>query len=363
MNDKSLSSSQESLPLSQEALNTLLQMINSSGKVELDLDNFEDPDWNSLVDVTVPAATLPPVYNADSSFPFARSSLPVTSNWPGEHSFKVSFENQEKNNKSKHINWTYSETSNKLYVRKDASCPVNFSTKSPMEHDCTVRAMAVYSAPEHIAQPVTRCFNHSRSESDKGVREAEHLIRSESSFALYQIDSKSRHSVIVPFDNPQAGEEFSTYIFKFSCFSSCAGGPNRRLLTLIFTLEQGNILLGRQSLELKICANPRRDREMAEKGLQPEPSTSNLIPTKKFKPPEEIPTVNPGPSIKRAKIESKKKKLRIEAEDEECYLFLRKMKDLYKLYRGVNDLNNIPSNLSAMIYLFRSSSSEDDDRP
>ncbi|GFY64246.1 hypothetical protein TNIN_439701 [Trichonephila inaurata madagascariensis] len=78
MNDKSLSSSQESLPLSQEALNTLLQMINSSGKVELDLDNFEDPDWNSLVDVTVPAATLPPVYNADSSFPFARSSLPVT---------------------------------------------------------------------------------------------------------------------------------------------------------------------------------------------------------------------------------------------------------------------------------------------
>ncbi|GFT98877.1 hypothetical protein TNCV_3792831 [Trichonephila clavipes] len=76
-----------------------------------------------------------------------------------------------------------------------------------------------------------------------------------------------------------------------------------------------------------------------------------------------VPTVNPGPSVKRAKIESKKKKLRIEAEDEECYLFLRKMKHLYKLYKGVNNLNNIPSNIRAMICLFRSSSSEDDDRP
>ncbi|GFT98875.1 tumor protein p73 [Trichonephila clavipes] len=113
------------------------------------------------------------------------------------------------------------------------------------------------------------------------VFEAEHLIRSESSFASYQTDSGSgRHSVIVPFENPPAGQEFSTYIFKFSCFSSCAGGPNRRLLTLIFTLELGDIVLGRQSLELKICANPRRDREIAEK-RKPEPSAS------KFKPPEE----------------------------------------------------------------------------
>ncbi|GFT98865.1 hypothetical protein TNCV_3792721 [Trichonephila clavipes] len=109
MSDKSLSSSQESLPLSQETLNTLLQMIDNSGKVELDERDFKDiPDWNSLVDVTAPASTLYTGGNADSSFPRygVRSSLPVTSNWPGEYSFKVSFENQEKNNISKHINWT-----------------------------------------------------------------------------------------------------------------------------------------------------------------------------------------------------------------------------------------------------------------
>ncbi|PRD29181.1 UNVERIFIED_CONTAM: tp53 [Trichonephila clavipes] len=235
------------------------------------------------------------------------------SNWPGEYSFKVSFENQEKNNISKHINWTYSETSNKLYVMKDASCPVNFSTNRAMHHGCTVRVMAVYSAPEHFAQPVTRCLNHSRSELEKDVFEAEHLIRSESSFASYQTDSGSgRHSVIVPFENPpecitkqgyyttdewpdlglnsQQPPPTKTFGHKHvdpnrlkavSYDSSCAGGPNRRLLTLIFTLELGDIVLGRQSLELKICANPRRDREIAEK-RKPEPSAS------KFKPPEEI---------------------------------------------------------------------------
>ncbi|GFT98872.1 hypothetical protein TNCV_3792791 [Trichonephila clavipes] len=65
----------------------------------------------------------------------------------------------------------YSETSNKLYVMKDASCPVNFSTNRAMHHGCTVRVMAVYSAPEHSAQPVTRCLNHSRvSAADKGCR-------------------------------------------------------------------------------------------------------------------------------------------------------------------------------------------------
>ncbi|GFQ70097.1 cellular tumor antigen p53 [Trichonephila clavata] len=325
--------------------------INSPGKIES--DDFKDilPGWNSLVDV--PVAALPRVYDLDSSFPRygARSSLPVTSNWPGDYSFKVSFENQEKNNKTKHINWTYSETCNKLYVMKDASCPVNFSTNRAMHHGCTVRVMAVYSAPEHFAQPVTRCLNHSRSEIEKEVLEAEHLVRSES-VAFYHTDSESgRHSVVVPFENPPAGQEFSTYIFKFLCFSSCSGGPNRRLLTLIFTLELGDIVLGRHSLELKICANPRRDREIAEKGVQPKPSTSNMVPTKKFKAHEEIYTVNPGPSTKKAKTESKKKKLRIEVENEECYLFLMKMKHLYKLYRGVSDLDNIPSNLKAMICL------------
>lgn len=40
-----------------------------------------------------------------------------------------------------------------------------------------------------------------------------------------------------------AGQMYSTYIYKFACFGSCAGGPNRRPLMLIFTLESGYVRL------------------------------------------------------------------------------------------------------------------------
>ncbi|GFS29274.1 hypothetical protein NPIL_123401 [Nephila pilipes] len=135
--------------------------ISSPGKSVF--NDLKNPDWSSLIDVSEPAA-LPPVFNACSS-------IPDISNWPGEYSFKVSFDNQEKNKSTKHMNWTYSETDNKLYVKKDAFCPFNFSTNRIMPAGCAVRAMVVYTAPEHNSQVVTRCLNHSRPEIEQGVFE------------------------------------------------------------------------------------------------------------------------------------------------------------------------------------------------
>ncbi|GFT16952.1 hypothetical protein NPIL_18471 [Nephila pilipes] len=72
-----------------------------------------------------------------------------------------------------------------------------------MPAGCAVRAMVVYTAPEHNSQVVTRCLNHSRPEIEQGVFEAEHLIRSESSLATYHNDIETqRHSIVVPFENP-----------------------------------------------------------------------------------------------------------------------------------------------------------------
>jgi len=70
---------------------------------------------------------------------------------------------------------------------------------------------------------------------------------------------------------------WTTYTYQFTCFSSCAGGLNRRPFQVVFTLEDGfGQVLGRQMMEVKICACPGRDRHTEEKNMassSPAPNT------------------------------------------------------------------------------------------
>lgn len=43
--------------------------------------------------------------------------------------------------------------------------------------------------------------------------------------------------MIVPFEAPAVGADWSTALYQFMCFSSCAGGLNRRQVLLVFTIE------------------------------------------------------------------------------------------------------------------------------
>lgn len=98
--------------------------------------------------------------------------------------------------------------------------------------------------------------------------------------------------------------------FQFLCQNSCSGGINRKITSIIFTLEDENRqVLGKRVKHVKICSCPKRDKEkeeaaVAEYGLpkkrKPEKtdSTRSNIPKKILKvkqEPVESPAVSPVP--------------------------------------------------------------------
>ena len=56
-----------------------------------------------------------------------------------------------------------------------------------------------------------------------------------------------------------------TEMFAFMCFSSCASGPSRRPVEVIFTLEKDGQTLGRRVVEIRVCVCPGRDRKSDER--------------------------------------------------------------------------------------------------
>lgn len=151
------------------------------------------------------------------------------------------------------------------------TCPVRFKTKSPAPFGCLIRAMPLFMKPEHVQEVVKRCPNHSVSKEHNEKHPAPaHLVRCEHKLARYAEDqSTCRQSVIIPHETPQAGAEWVTNLFQFMCLGSCVGGPNRRPLQIVFTLEQDGRVLGRRAVEVRICACPGRDRKADEKAVLP----------------------------------------------------------------------------------------------
>ena len=68
-----------------------------------------------------------------------------------------------------------------------------------------------------------------------------------------------------------------TEMFAFMCFSSCASGPSRRPVEVIFTLEKDGQTLGRRVVEIRVCVCPGRDRQYDERAACHEPSSFQAV--------------------------------------------------------------------------------------
>uniref|UniRef100_A0A8C6MM03 Cellular tumor antigen p53 n=1 Tax=Nothobranchius furzeri TaxID=105023 RepID=A0A8C6MM03_NOTFU len=218
--------------------------------------------------VTAPSPYAQPSSTFDALSP--SPAIPSNTDYAGPHTFDVSF---QQSSTAKSATWTYSTDLKKLYCQIAKTCPIQIKVLTPPPQGAVIRAMPVYKKAEHVTEVVKRCPNHelSREFNDGQIAPPSHLIRVEgNSHAQYVEDSiTGRQSVLVPYEPPQVGTEFTTILYNFMCNSSCVGGMNRRPILIIVTLEtRDGQVLGRRCFEARICACPGRDRKADEDSIR-----------------------------------------------------------------------------------------------
>uniref|UniRef100_A0A8D3DEJ9 Cellular tumor antigen p53 n=1 Tax=Scophthalmus maximus TaxID=52904 RepID=A0A8D3DEJ9_SCOMX len=245
-------------------LNSMDQSIQNGGSTSTSPYNNDHAQNN----VTAPSPYAQPSSTFDALSP--SPAIPSNTDYAGPHTFDVSF---QQSSTAKSATWTYSTELKKLYCQIAKTCPIQIKVLTNPPQGAVIRAMPVYKKAEHVTEVVKRCPNHelSREFNDGQIAPPSHLIRVEgNSHAQYVEDSiTGRQSVLVPYEPPQVGTEFTTILYNFMCNSSCVGGMNRRPILIIVTLEtRDGQVLGRRCFEARICACPGRDRKADEDSIR-----------------------------------------------------------------------------------------------
>ncbi|VDM64784.1 unnamed protein product [Angiostrongylus costaricensis] len=144
----------------------------------------------------------------------------------------------------------------KLYCKIGTVVPITFNIVGERDPRSRIRVRAVYTDHAIFDTPVVPCPNHLAKDASNARN---HFVRCQHAGTEY-LDENGNYSLRIPLCE-QAG-------FMFTCFSSCAGGINRRSVALTFQLELGG---GRSSgmhcLPLKVCAKPYRDAYLDDKKM------------------------------------------------------------------------------------------------
>lgn len=337
-------------------------VVRSSG-----YEDLSDRSGRQLAAVQAPVYPCPPPppHALPPQYPLPRS-LPVVSfhsnmDFPGKYNFKVMCEKGITRSKvSKSVNYTYSDQLRVLFVKQDSLCPVRFYASPGLpRRGCQVRAMVQFRHPASRRQMARRCPKHLQAAEDESrsdlttwqdsgrdataAASLKHLMICENKQSSYYCCQAAKQlSVVSPFF-PPAGDlgqsEYVGEIYTFKCFSSCY--KNKGPLQVVFSLEVDGQVVGRQTIDVHICASPGRDRRKQEK-------EQSGLGKQVDSPDSTMPTTPPAAeSRKRQKISQQKE------EDEESVYTLtirgkqrfEQLKILSKALDALEMLQRVPPNV------------------
>ena len=196
-----------------------------------------------------------------------------TMKYPGPYGFQAVFLVQPSRQRARSTE--FSEKLNKLYIEMDKWVEIRLVLREWPQDRLFIRAVPVYAEAVDAVVPVIRCPHHSQPDhpTNIGFPHLQHLIRFDTDDALYCEDLESgRLSVLAPLV-PHQDHSSSSLMMKFLCLGSDVGGPNRRPLQVVLTVEDGGAgVLGRDVVGVRICCCPRRDRYSEEARIEREDS-------------------------------------------------------------------------------------------
>ncbi|XP_018311838.1 cellular tumor antigen p53 isoform X2 [Mycetomoellerius zeteki] len=168
--------------------------------------------------------------------------------------------------------WSYSQKSKKAFLKMEKTLPLRF-TWEPATSGLFLRTKLIFVLEQYKNDPVRRCPNHvastnyiNQSMDPERIKHVVHCVNHAAS--IYE-EENEHLSILTPLCTPEPGSQYFPMCFKFFCKNSCTSGMNRRDTELEFTLEdKRKQVLARQTLGIRICSCPKRDKQKSEADLE-----------------------------------------------------------------------------------------------
>uniref|UniRef100_A0A3B4FI32 Cellular tumor antigen p53 n=2 Tax=Pundamilia nyererei TaxID=303518 RepID=A0A3B4FI32_9CICH len=237
------------------------------------------------------------------------STVPVTTDYPGEYGFQLRF---QRSGTAKSVTSTVSYGSSDL--GKSYNCTSN-SVEVFSDSPCSAMWLASSVKVRVLCSVIPRHPHHLLWSAGEGPSACKALCVSQQYILIFMLFLF------------QLGSEMTTILLSFMCNSSCMGGMNRRPILTILTLETPEgLVLGRRCFEVRVCACPGRDRKTEEDNKQKKESGTKETKKRKSAPPPDT------TSTKKSKCTSS-----AEEDDKEVFLLPVRGRERYEMLKKIND--------------------------